>query len=164
MLIKKINREDWVNALTPIKQDLFARTFLGKADSRQLWDNAYGCYIDNNLAGGLIYRLSKKEPSVITLELLHTFYSYRRKGVARILTDFCFKQGFNLEAKYFRVSSEKSSIKFYESVGFKSWGQQKSGTYLILGEIKTDKIEDMVYDIQDNWIYDKVYISRGHIF
>jgi ribosomal protein S18 acetylase RimI-like enzyme len=164
MEIRKIAREEWLLAITNLKEDRFAKTFLGKADARDYWDKAYGCFINGELAGGIITTYSKKEPKIANLQLLHTFYAYRGKGIGKQLTEQSVQDAFSNQCKYYRVSAEPKAVAFYEKIGFRFWGKQKSGTSLSFFKITSDKIHTGLYDLSDITIYSKVHKDRGCIY
>ena len=151
MLLFNVTRNDWVDAceLNPEKVDGFARTFKAKADAMNLWPDAKA-WFDNDLevAAGIIVRISKREPKVANLQLLHTFNSYRRQGLARALVTSEF-QRICTKAAYFRVSAEGEALPFYRALGFKFWGKQKSGSSLSMFRIVGTTISEAIYDKSD---------------
>jgi predicted N-acetyltransferase YhbS len=148
--LRKCTREEFVASLTSEKADKFAKTFIAKADMQEQWDDCLGAFDDDgSLMGAIITTVGKNK--VANLQLLHTFYKFRGKGVAKELTlmsyDIVKIQG----AKYFRVSSEISAIPFYEKIGFKFWGKQKSGCQLSIFRINGE-LKDGDYDYNDKTI------------
>ena len=102
--------------------------------------------------GAIAWTISKRNPKVANLQLLHTFAAHRRRGVATTLCNyFLFKVQF--EATHFRVSCEADAQFFYESLGVKFLGKQKSGCLLAVARIGQDKVRatfgDCVYDLED---------------
>lgn len=161
MVIELLNRQQWVESLTDLKEDKFAKTFLGKADMYDMWDRCYGLFEGGDLLGGICFTYSKRQPKSVNLQLLHTFSKHRKKGVGKILTEFCVEQSYKDQCEYFRVSSEKASVIFYERIGFKIWGQQKSGTSLCFGKLSSPYIKDIVYDENDPHTFKKVFEQKG---
>ena len=164
MGIRPISREEWLDSMTDLKEDRFAKTFLGKADARGYWDNAYGCFIEGELAGGIVTTYSKRSPKTANLQLLHTFSQFRRKGVGKFLTEFSYQDAYRENCEYYRVSAEPKAVAFYESIGFTFWGKQKSGTSLCFHKITSSTISEGIYDQEDQTIYNKVYKDRGCIY
>jgi len=164
MEIRSITRDEWISSLTDLKEDKFAKVFLGKADARGYWDKALGCFVEGELAGGIIPTHSKREPKTINIQILHTFYNFRRRGVAKYLCEYAYQEAFKEECKYFRVSSAPKAKPFYESLGMEFWGRQKSGGYLCFHKMTSDIISEGVYDQEDQTIYNKVYKDRGCIY
>ena len=163
MEIRSITRDEWIDSLTDLKEDKFAKVFLGKADARGYWDKALGCFVEGELAGGIISTHSKREPKTMNIQILHTFYDFRRRGVAKYLCEYAYQEAFKEECKYFRVSSAPKAKPFYESLGMEFWGRQKSGGYLCFHKMISDIISEGVYDREDSITLKKVYQDRGCI-
>ena len=163
MEIRSITRDEWIDSLTDLKEDKFAKVFLGKADARGYWDKALGCFVEGELAGGIISTHSKREPKTMNIQILHTFYDFRRRGVAKYLCEYAYQEAFKEECKYFRVSSAPKAKPFYESLGMEFWGRQKSGGYLCFHKMTSDTISEGVYDREDSITLKKVYQDRGCI-
>lgn len=163
MEIRKITREEWISSMTDLKEDRFANTFLGKADARGFWDRAFGCFIEGELAGGIVPTHTKRDPKTMNIQLLHTFYRFRRRGVAKYLCEYFYREAYEEECEYFRVASDPKAKPFYESLGMKFWGRQKSGGYLCFHKMTSNLIEEGKYDIEDTITYKKVYQDRGCI-
>lgn len=161
MVIRLLTREDWIMSLTDYKEDRFAKTFLAKADMYNIWNTSYGLFDQDELLGGICFTYSKREPKTVNLQLLHTFYKHRKKGVGKLLTEFCIENSYNDKVKYFRVSSEKTSVTFYENIGLKFWGKQKSGTSLCFGELTSPFINGITYNKKDSYVYKKVFEHKG---
>lgn len=153
MKLRKTTREEFVNHITLDKADSFARTFMAKADMQDIWDKCIGCWEEDSLMGAIITTTSKKVPHIANLQLLHTFSKHRRKGVARILTQNSLDDACNQGVSYYRVSAEPDAVIFYESMGFKFLGKQKSGCSLSMFKINGNKFSDGIYDIKDPVIY-----------
>lgn len=129
--VREVTKDQFLAAITSDKGDRFAKTFVSKANTQNLWDKAYGIFTDDGeLMGCIITTHSKREPVVTNLQLLHTFVKHRGKGVGRVLVDWALFGSRVEGAKYFRVSSEKDAIDFYKKCGFQFAGRQKSGCQL----------------------------------
>ena len=144
------------------KEDKFAGTFQAKANAMKLWPTAVGIYNDaGHVKAGIIIRVSKRQPYVANLQLLHTFNSFRRQGLARKLVEEEFAR-VRVIAAYFRVSAEEDAVPFYRSLGFKFWGRQKSGSYLSMFKIAGTTISEGTYDNSDPAINKAIYTkARG---
>jgi GNAT superfamily N-acetyltransferase len=157
MKLRKTSREEFVNHITKDKADSFAKTFVAKADMQDIWDKCVGCWTDNDLMGAIITTISKRVPLVANLQLLHTFAKHRRKGVARILTQSSLDNACEEGAVYYRVSAEPGAVLFYESMGFKFLGKQKSGCSLSMFKINGNNFSDGLYSTSDPNIYAAVH-------
>jgi len=154
--LNKCSRDQFISAISTDKGDNFARTFVAKADMQEQWDYCIGLFDGSELCGAIITTISKRTPPVANLQLLHTFVKHRGKGVAKILCEDSLKSVRANGAKYFRVSSEISAIAFYEKIGFKFWGKQKSGCQLSIFKIVDDTFVGGDYDYADSVIYNAV--------
>lgn len=159
-ILSSCTREQFINSITNDPGDNFAKTFVSKADMQKNWDKCIGCFDeDGDLMGAIITTFSKRSPSVANLQLLHTFSAHRRKGVARKLTLDSIERSYDAYCHYYRVSSEPESVGFYESLGFKFWGVQKSGCYLSIFRLSyADK--SMEFDDKDPVINAALYSGR----
>lgn len=162
MKLRKCTREEFVAAITDDKADSFAKTFVAKADMQKNWDECLGAFNDEDqLMGAIITTIGKTNPKTANLQLLHTFNKHRRKGVAKELTLQSFVDvTWNGGAVYFRVSAEPDAVAFYESVGFKFWGKQKSGCSLSMFKVAGGKIEGGIYDENDPTIRKALFSGR----
>lgn len=161
MKLRKCTREEFVAAITEDKADGFAKTFRAKADMQEQWDDCIGAFDDNDeLMGAIITTLGKTSPKVANLQLLHTFNKHRRKGVAKELTNKSFIDAKWNGAVYFRVSAEPEAVAFYESVGFRFWGLQKSGCSLSIFKVVGIDISSGLYDDNDPIIRKALYSGR----
>lgn len=154
--IKPINKKAFFDGLlnnaTP-GQDGFAKTFLAKADARDLWPLATGAVgSEEGVMAASVLRLSKRAPTVANLELIHTFARFRGNGLGRALVEASFHNAGKAGAQYFRVSSEPWAVGFYRGMGFKFWGAQKSGPLLSMFRIEGDDIASGAYDAEDSVI------------
>lgn len=158
MRLSKCERHEFFAAITNDKADKFAKTFIAKADiTPGAWLNCWGVYNDDGeLMAAIITTISKRKPYVANLQLLHTFAKHRGKGAARVLCEDALRNVTKLGADYFRVSSEPESVGFYEKIGFKFWGKQKSGCQLSIFRIHGDKFSTGDYDYSDQTIYNAV--------
>ena len=161
MKLKKCTRDEFVNAITADKADSFAKTFVSKADMQKNWDKCLGAFTDEGeLMGAIITTVGIREPKVANLQLLHTFVKHRRKGVAKALTEQSFVSAIVYGAVYFRVSAEPDAVAFYESIGFKFWGLQKSGCSLSVFKINGLTIADGIYDDNDPVVNKALYSGK----
>jgi GNAT superfamily N-acetyltransferase len=157
MILTNCTREQFVAALTDLKEDRFARTFVRKADMQKQWDDCVGLFVDGALAGAIITTISKREPRIANLQLLHTFHAYRRKGVAKYLCEASLLKAWANKCEYFRVSAEPGAVEFYERIGFKFLGKQKSGCQLSMFKINGFTYEEGSYNLNDPIINKAVY-------
>lgn len=141
MRLDFVTREQFVAALTSHKQDKFAKTFIAKCDMLQAWDYCVGCWIGDKLAAAIVVTISKRNPKVANLQLLHTFYEYRGKGAARALCQFGIDYAIESKAEYFRVSAELDAVDFYRKCGFQFVCRQKT-CELSLFRLTSSKISD----------------------
>ena len=161
MKLSKCSKEQFINSITSQKEDSFAKTFVAKANMQNQWGYCIGAFDDEeNLMGAIICTISKRSPKVANLQLLHTFHKFRKQGVARKLTNYCFIDSLNRGALYFRVSAEPGAVAFYEAIGFKFWGKQKSGCSLSMFRIVDDEIKNGVYDVNDVNIKNALFSGR----
>lgn len=160
MTLRETSRDEFVAHITENKADAFAKTFVAKADMQQQWAYCIGYWegtADDELAGAIITTRSKRTPYVFNLQLLHTFAKHRRKGVARILTQDSLNRAQGLGTSYYRVSAEPDAVVFYESMGFKFLGKQKSGCSLSMFKINGKNFADGIYDLTDPVILGAVH-------
>lgn len=124
------------------------------------WNDCLGLFGDDgSLMGAIITTVGKIEPKVANLQLLHTFAKFRRMGVAKKLTLASYEDSINRGALYFRVSAEPDAVAFYESVGFKFWGLQKSGCSLSIFRINGE-LASGIYNDKDPVIHKALYSGR----
>lgn len=160
MKLRKCTREEFQSAVTNDKADSFAKTFIAKANMQEQWEECLGAFSsDGELMGAIITTVGKTNPKVANLQLLHTFAKHRRKGVAKELTLASYKDAIERGAVYFRVSAEPDAVTFYESVGFKFWGLQKSGCSLSIFKINGD-LADGIYNDKDPVLQKALYSGR----
>jgi ribosomal protein S18 acetylase RimI-like enzyme len=160
MKLKTCTRDEFVSAITADKADSFAKTFVAKADMQKIWEHCIGAYDGDELMGAIITTVSIRLPKVANLQLLHTFAKHRRKGVAKTLTNASFSEVVGLGSIYFRVSAEPDAVAFYESIGFKFWGLQKSGCSLSIFKINGTEINDGLYDDSDPIVNRALYSGK----
>jgi len=126
MKLRETNREEFVSHLTKRKEDRFAKRFVSKCNMMKAWDKCQGIWINDKLAGAIVVTISKRKPKVANLQLLHTFYEHRGKGVARALCEWAIQFAIENKVEYFRVSAELDAVVFYEKCGFKFICRQKT--------------------------------------
>jgi len=147
-----VTREQFKKFISPNKQDNFAKTFVAKCDMLEAWDKVIGYWEGDDLCGAILVTLSKKLPRVANLQLLHTFYAHRKKGIARQLCNYGLVFAYKTGANYFRVSSEPEAVEFYKKLGIEFVGKQKSGCQLAMFSIISPYFEDTDYSV-DSTIY-----------
>lgn len=158
MEIRACTREEFVAAITQVKEDKFAKSyFLPKADMMNKWECCWGAFEGKELMGAILQTYTLRSPKTANLQLVHTFAAHRKKGVGAALCEFAVGHAHKMQAKYFRVSANKTAIEFYSKIGFKFWGRQKSGCQLSMFQIGGPKITDGIYDFSDFVIYNAVH-------
>lgn len=160
MKLHKCTREEFYSQISTHKADNFAKTFVAKATMQDQWDLCMGAWDNNELMGAIIVSYSKRDPKTANLQLLHTFYKHRGKGVGKVLTEWALKDAIANNALYFRVSAEPDAVKFYEKCGFKFWGLQKSGCSLSIFKIKDDQYCNGIYNEEDPAIRNALHSGR----
>jgi GNAT superfamily N-acetyltransferase len=145
MQLKPLTKDQFVAAITTHKQDKFAHRFVSKCDMQDMWGNCVGVFIEGKVAGAIVVTISKRNPLVANLQLLHTFYECRGKGVARELCQYAIDHAFKSNAEYFRVSSEFDAVPFYEKCGFKFICKQKTAM-LSLFKLSSPVIGDNIFE------------------
>lgn len=146
------SREQFVAAIDDDKANKFAKTFVAKADMLERWDACLGAFTDKGeLAAAVLWTFSKRKPVVCNLQLLHTFAKFRGKGAAAMLMQTAKMDAMVQGAKYFRVSAEPDAVGFYEKIGFRFWGKQKSGCQLCMFELPG------IYQVTDPVIYAAIH-------
>lgn len=158
MRLDKCTREQFVDAITDLPADKFAKTFRAKADMQDHWQYCVGAFLEGGVLGGaIITTISKRSPKVANLQLLHTFYVSRGKGIASALCHRSLRDAIEAGAQYFRVSAEPDAVAFYEKIGFKMLGKQKSGCQLSMFQINGDSFWDGDYTLDHEPIYNAVH-------
>lgn len=157
MKLRKTTKEEFEAAISEDKADNFAKTFVAKANMQDQWGFCIGAWDGDELMGAIITTISKRSPKVANLQLLHTFVKHRGKGVAKVLCEDALIQARGKGAMYFRVSAEPDAVGFYEKIGFKMLGEQKSKCQLSMFRIAGDLITDGEFDINDTTIYNAVH-------
>jgi len=157
MMLRSVTAEQFSKAITEDPADKFAKTFVAKANMQEQWGYCVGAWDGDELMGAIITTVSKRKPHVANLQLLHTFAKHRRKGVAAKLCEDSLKYAKQFNAEYFRVSAEPDAVVFYERIGFKFLGRQKSGAQLSMFRIAGETFFDGEYDIEDPVIYKAVH-------
>ena len=157
MKLRSCSCEQFMNAMTDDPADKFAKTFVAKANMQNQWEFCVGAWDKDNLMGAIITTLSKRYPIVANLQLLHTFNAHRGKGVARRLCEQSLNYAIQNSSMYFRVSAEPDAVVFYERIGFRMLGKQKSGCQLSMFRIGGKTFQEGIYDIEDPVISKAVY-------
>lgn len=152
MRFKFTTREEFISFITDRKEDKFAKTFVAKCDMLKKWDWVLGLWDEDELCGAILVTYSKRQPIVANLQLLHTFYKHRNKGIAKCLCDIALVNACKLKVDYFRVSADPGAIKFYEKIGLMMLGEQKSKCQLSMFRITSPFFEENDYVI-DSFIY-----------
>lgn len=161
MYLQPLTKEQFVSAISDDKADKFAKTFVAKASMQEQWGHCQGCFDgEGNLMGAIIVTKSKRLPTVYNLQLLHTFAVHRKKGVGRFLVESALRAIGNQTDTYFRVSSEPSAVGFYEALGFKFLGKQKSGSQLSMFRINGANPAEGIYSMSEEAIH-KAVNKRG---
>ncbi len=161
MKLQPVTREQFVGAITDDKADKFAKTFVAKATMQEQWSHCQGCWSEQGeLMGAIIVTRSKRLPTVYNLQLLHTFGAFRKMGVGRFLVESILEQIGNEKEAYFRVSSEPDAVGFYEALGFKFLGKQKSGCQLSMFRINGADPSQGIYSFDEEAIFKAVH-KRG---
>jgi GNAT superfamily N-acetyltransferase len=151
--------ETFTAAITKKKEDRFANTFVAKCNMMDAWDKCVGAYIDGKLAGAIVVTVSKRNPKVANLQLLHSFHEYRGRGVGKLLCQHALDVAIYEKCEYFRVSAEPDAVVFYEKCGMKFLGKQKSGSQLSMFRISSPRFQRNDY-APDAYIY-KQMIRKG---
>lgn len=157
MMLRRTTRNEFVQHITNSKADAFAKTFIAKADMMDIWDRCIGAWETDSLMGAIITTISKREPYVANLQLLHTFDIHRKKGVGKALCEDSLCSMIGEGAVYFRVSAEPGAVEFYKRLGIKFLGKQKSGCQLSIFKINGYEYSTGVYDLSDDKIRSAVY-------
>ena len=152
MKLRKTNREEFVAHLTKLKEDRFAKRFVAKCDMMNHWEHCMGLWDGDELAGAIVVTISKRKPIVANLQLLHTFYKFRGRGVGSVLCDYALLYSFGELADYFRVSAELDAVPFYEKYGFKMVGRQKTAQLSMFQLLRPNILENDM-DRIDSYIW-----------
>jgi len=144
-----VTKEQFQSFISTAKEDKFANTFIAKCDMLEAWDQVIGLWQDDELCGAILSTLSKRAPLVVNLQLLHTFYAHRKKGVAKNLCDRALLFAYYVGADYFRVSAEIPAIPFYEKIGIEFLGKQKSGCQLAMFKVTASEFDKIDYTVDD---------------
>ena len=161
MRLDSVSREQFIAAISDSKADKFAKTFVAKATMQEQWGYCQGCFDDDgNLMGAIIVTRSKRLPTVYNLQLLHTFAAHRKLGVGRFLVGAVMEQVANDEEVYFRVSAEPDAVGFYERLGFRFLGRQKSNCLLSMFKIVDSNPANGIYSMNEEAIFKAVH-KRG---
>lgn len=153
--IDSVTKELFVKNISSNKEDRFAKTFAAKCDMMGMWGDCIGLFEDGELACAMVFTVSKRLPKTGNIQLIHTFSGFRGKGYAKELTNLMVKS-FWEDIEYLRVSSEVSAVGFYEKLGFKFLGRQKSGTLFSMCKINGEEIRDCFFEHSDPYIKKEV--------
>lgn len=154
-----VSKETFTLYISSNKEDNFAKTFISKCNMLGKWDDVVGYYINKELAGAILVTTSKKTPKTANLQLLHTFYKFRKLGIASKLCDYGLSLAIDNDCEYFRVSSEIEAVEFYKKIGIKFIGRQKSGCQLAMFRLNNNNFKEIDYTM-DSHIY-KQAIKKG---
>ena len=160
MRLDKCTVEQFQSQISDRKEDGFAKTFVSKANMQKQWDYCMGAWDGDELLGAIITTISKRDPKVANLQLLHTFYKHRGKGVGRVLTDYSLSYAVAEGALYFRVSAEPDAVEFYKRCGIQFWGLQKSGCSISIFRIVDTNFATGLYNDTDPTIRKALYSGR----
>lgn len=152
--LKWIGCDEFSLNITDLKEDKFAKTFRSKANMQDLWPCLAVLTSERLLAGAIAYTVSRQY--VANLQLLHVFHAFRNMGYGRMLCEKFLENANNISADYFRVSAEPSAVKFYERLGIRFVGKQKSGSSLAMGKLGPT-FQTCIYDIDDPVINKAVF-------
>src|ERR1051326_6442246 len=130
------------------KEDAFCKTYVAKARVMGLWEQTWGILTDQGLLRAAI-TVTENRRAVTNLQLLHTMFSERGQGLGKYLCEWALRRAFERDQKYFRVSAEVDAVKFYQRIGYKFLGRQKSGCQLSIFKIGGPEITDAIYDPED---------------
>ena len=147
-----VTKEQFKSFISSNKQDNFAKTFIAKCDMLEAWNQVVGYWEGDQLCGAILVTLSKRLPRVANLQLLHTFFAHRKKGVAKELCNYGLVYAYKCGSNYFRVSSEPEAVEFYRKLGIEFLGKQKSGCQLAMFSVISPYFEEIDYSV-DSTIY-----------
>lgn len=147
-MIRPISREQFEEAG---RGEKFTRYFINFCDAIKGWGCAHGKFIDDKLAGAVVLKIPIRHVICANLKLLQTFEKYKGLGVGAELCEWAVKAAWEEKAQYFRVSCNPKAIGFYSRIGFKFWGEQRSGCLLSIFKIGGPLISDAIYD-RDEYI------------
>jgi len=161
MRVETVSKEQFVAAISDDKADKFAKTFVAKATMQKQWEWCQGCWSEQGeLMGAIIVTKSKRLPTVYNLQLLHTFAKHRKQGVGRLLVATVLEGLAEAEEAYFRVSAEPDAVGFYERLGFRFLGRQKSGCLLSMFKVTGSNPGEGIYSLDEEAIFKAVH-KRG---
>lgn len=160
MKLHSCTAEQFKSCITDDPADKFAKTFVAKANMQKQWEYCVGAWEGDELLGAIITTVSKRDPKIANLQLLHTFNKHRGKGVGRVLTNHSLDYAIENDSLYFRVSAEPDAVVFYEKCGFHFWGKQKSGASLSMFKIGGETFGEGIYYNKDPIIRKALYSGR----
>lgn len=158
-MLASVTRDQFIASISSDPADKFAKTFTAKADMQKLWELAIGYWHGKLVLGAIIVTISKHKPICANLQLLHVFAEYRNLGVGRQLCNYALSYAIERNCDYFRVSSEPGAVGFYNKLGIRFWGKQKSGCHLSIFKITGSQFSDGSYN-NDEFIHSNLYSGR----
>jgi ribosomal protein S18 acetylase RimI-like enzyme len=155
MLVRKLeSRDEYAKLVTKEskKLDKFCGRFLKKTDDMDAWEKVWSVFDDDgSMMGAVMVTVAKRNAGNISnLQLLHTWYNHRRKGVANILVQKAFEVA-KCQGKYMRISmiADDGSLDFYRNAGFVIIGKQRAGSYFSMCRLEGDSLHDSHFDLTD---------------
>lgn len=155
MIVRKLeDREEYAKLVTKEtkKLDKFCGRFLKKTDDMKAWDRVWCVFDDDgSMMGAVMVTVAKRKAGNISnLQLLHTWYDHRRKGVANLLVQKAFEVA-KSQGKYMRISmiADEGSLDFYRNAGFVIIGTQRAGSYFSMCRLDGDSLHDSHFDLTD---------------
>jgi predicted GNAT family acetyltransferase len=145
--------------MTDHKDDKFAKTFVAKANTQNLWKDCVGYWKGSTLCAAIITKQTARYLKTANLSLLHTFAKHRAKGYGTMLVQDSLHEALRQGCLYYRVSSEFVAAPFYRKLGFKFLGRQKTAE-LSMFRLNGPSPKDGAYDITDSHIADSVMTKR----
>lgn len=146
-MIRNITRKQFLLRMNDDSDNSFAYTFLERCDKQNLWPDAIGNISGGNLTGGYVGEVAGQ---LFSLKLLYVFKDSRARGYGDKLVTNAFWYGYR-SAKYIKIVAEANSWKFYNSLGYKSYGAfNAQGDHLIIGKYNRGyKVHYLDYDNDD---------------
>jgi GNAT superfamily N-acetyltransferase len=157
--IRPVTKKQFIAAMTDHKDDKFAKTFVAKANTQNLWKDCVGYWKGNTLCAAIITKHTARDLKTANLSLLHTFAKHRAKGYGTMLVQDSLHEALRQGCLYYRVSSEFVAAPFYRKLGFKFLGRQKTAE-LSMFRLNGPSPKDGAYDITDSHIADSVMTKR----
>jgi GNAT superfamily N-acetyltransferase len=160
-MFKLVNREEILREIVPDEKnsDGFARVLVNKCDTYGLWDRTYGYFVNDKLVGVIVTTYSKRSPKTANLQLLFTYHIHRGNGYARDMVLKSIEQAYENGCEYYRISSEKKALPFYDKLGIKFFCEQKSGTQLSIFKVNDTIINEKDFELDEKM--EKMYFRKG---